>query len=273
MNFLALALIPFSHPFWASFPAPVNPEEYEISSVASYASIENGIYMDGEVFSVFDSISFEHGGFDFSTDIYYLGGGFMDSSIDSWHNFWGLPLGDRPSMPKNEVLMRFEDNGSVLWEVNHSGFGVNPLRVSKKIGDGLDFKAVVFSGFGPLDLYSDPSFSIYKKYKHDNWFGEYGLGWFGGLDIAGVKGTAFFSFSAFRQKKVQETIFNFGIMSSTNLWEGPTNDTLEGQITEAYVSTSFKIKDYFFRIGFSEDLSVNRLADFNLFIDFFPVVK
>jgi len=269
MSFFLLALVPFSHPFWSSLPTPLVPRDTQRLSSASYASVENGIYMDGEVFSFSDSLSFELGGFDVSADLYYLGGGFMDSSIDSWHSFWGLPLGDRPNMPKNEVLMRFENNGNVFWEVSDSGFGISPFRVSRDLSKDIVFKAVLLPGFGPLDLFSEPSFSIYKKYKYGHWFGEYGMGWFGGVDIEGTGGSEFFSFSAFREKEIDGKVFNFGIMSSSNLWNGPKNNTLEGQITEAYFSALFDLGDHFLKIGFSEDLSVNKTADFVLFFEIF----
>ncbi|MBG98012.1 hypothetical protein CL659_02665 [bacterium] len=268
-----LALIPFSHPFWSSLPTPSVPDWKKIEerlSIASYANMGDGVYMDGEIASISEPFSFHKNGFKVTGDIYYLGGGFMDSPIDSWHDFWGLPVGDRPNMPKNQVLMSFEHDGDVLWEVRDSGFGVSPLRVSKDMENDLILKAVVFPGVGPLDLYSGPSLAVYKKYKYGKWFGEYGGGWFGGLDIETLEGTGFFAFSAFREKKVYENVLNFGIVSSTNLWTGPVNSTLEGQVTELYLSARFRINEYFFRIGFSEDLSVNRVADFNLFLEFLP---
>ncbi len=209
-----LALIPFSHPFWGSLPTPSIPDWDRVEerlSIASYANVGDGIYMDGEVTSISEPFSFYKNGYKVVTDLYYLGGGFMDSSIDSWHDFWNLPLGDRPNMPENQVSMSFEDDGNVLWQVTDSGFGISPLRVSKDIEKDLVLKAVFAPGVGPLNLYSDPSFAIYKKYKYGKWLGEYGGGWFGGLDIDKTEGTGFFAFSAFREKKIHENIFNFGI--------------------------------------------------------------
>ncbi|MBD62377.1 hypothetical protein CL645_05975 [bacterium] len=269
-----LALIPFSHPFWGSLPTPSIPDWDRVEerlSIASYANVGDGIYMDGEVTSISEPFSFYKNGYKVVTDLYYLGGGFMDSSIDSWHDFWNLPLGDRPNMPENQVSMSFEDDGNVLWQVTDSGFGISPLRVSKDIEKDLVLKAVFAPGVGPLNLYSDPSFAIYKKYKYGKWLGEYGGGWFGGLDIDKTEGTGFFAFSAFREKKIHENIFNFGIVSSTNLWKGPSSNTLEGQITELYLSARFRMGEHFLKVGFSEDLSVNRVADFNLFFEITPI--
>ena len=66
-------------------------------------------------------------------------------------------------------------------------------------------------------------------------------------------------------------LFNFGIVSSTNLWKGPSSKTLEGQITELYLSARFRMGEHFLKVGFSEDLSVNRVADFNLFFEITPI--
>lgn len=60
----------------------------------------------------------------------HVGGGFMDSFIESWHDFFGLPNGGRELAPQDRYQYRYEKNGVVLLDRTEEGWALGDLRVS-----------------------------------------------------------------------------------------------------------------------------------------------
>lgn len=64
-------------------------------------------------------------------DIPYVGqgGGFLDSFIIGWHDFFGLPQGGRKEAPRNRLLYSYSKNGQNRLLINDSDFDIGDIRV------------------------------------------------------------------------------------------------------------------------------------------------
>jgi len=56
--------------------------------------------------------------------------GGLDSTIEGWHNFWGLPDGERPSFPQDQLRMSYRRDEHNLADLNKSVNGVGDLRLA-----------------------------------------------------------------------------------------------------------------------------------------------
>jgi len=57
-------------------------------------------------------------------------GGFLDGTIENWHEWFGLPDGGRPDAPRDRLRYRLIDNGVVRMDVDDDWTGVSDLRLS-----------------------------------------------------------------------------------------------------------------------------------------------
>jgi len=60
----------------------------------------------------------------------HLSGGVLDSFVDDWHKFWGLPKGDRASMPRNRLLIEYQVNEAVLLNVDRASSGIADIPLA-----------------------------------------------------------------------------------------------------------------------------------------------
>ncbi len=72
------------------------------------------------------------GGFEWGAELaaVHVGGGFLDSFIEDWHDFFGLPNGGRDLVPQDRYQYRYEKNGVVLLDRTEEGWALGDLRVS-----------------------------------------------------------------------------------------------------------------------------------------------
>lgn len=70
-------------------------------------------------------------GWEWGVELPYIShsGGFLDSSIDSFHNALGLPQGGRDNVARNQINYRYSRNGVDLMNVNHAVSGPGDLRL------------------------------------------------------------------------------------------------------------------------------------------------
>ena len=77
------------------------------------------------------------GGMEWGLELPYIthGGGFLDSTIESWHNHLGLPQGGRTDVPRNQIDYRYTRDGVNLVNLTHpvSGWGDVRLLAGKQI--------------------------------------------------------------------------------------------------------------------------------------------
>jgi len=64
-----------------------------------------------------------------------IGGGSLDGAIESWHDFWGLPEGDRKNMPQDRYLIEAQVDGQpvLLYDDDASGIADIPLRLGYQL--------------------------------------------------------------------------------------------------------------------------------------------
>ena len=55
--------------------------------------------------------------------------GFLDALIMDWHDFFHLPQGDRPALPRDRLDYRYQRNGTSLLEVKDETSGFGDLRL------------------------------------------------------------------------------------------------------------------------------------------------
>ncbi len=103
------------------------------SNYAKDSGPSENILLDGESYRF--SLALRYGISDRiegGIDIPYVGqgGGFLDSFIIGWHNFFGLPQGGRTEAPRNRILYRYAKDGQNRLLINDSDFDIGDIRLS-----------------------------------------------------------------------------------------------------------------------------------------------
>jgi len=57
-------------------------------------------------------------------------GGRLDGFVENWHDWFGLPKGDRPDQPKNRLLYKYAKDNNTVLELKDSESGIGDLRLS-----------------------------------------------------------------------------------------------------------------------------------------------
>jgi Protein of unknown function (DUF3187) len=60
----------------------------------------------------------------------HLSGGSLDDLVENWHEFWGLPHGDRDEAPHDRLLIQYGENETDMLRVDESASGVADIPVS-----------------------------------------------------------------------------------------------------------------------------------------------
>lgn len=123
----------------------------------------------------------------------YTGGGVLDSAIDSWHDFFGLPAGTRAFSPRDRVRIAYASGNSVAFDVQSSQAGLADISLdfgrslvsssSTAAAAWLSVKlpsgdADRFTGSGATDV----SLAIAAEHRLGaDWsvFGQAGVAWLG----------------------------------------------------------------------------------------------
>lgn len=146
-----LAIVPFNainqSPLVQIFglPAPGNAavldkgrQEFLVSqdianSLAIDSSSREMIILDGEGYRTLLAIRYGIGnGCELGVELPFVGygGGVFDGFIEGWHRAFGLPNGDRSSIPRDRLLFRYDRDGSRRLQVDDSGFGLGDIRLT-----------------------------------------------------------------------------------------------------------------------------------------------
>jgi hypothetical protein len=140
----------------------------------------------------------------------YHSGGFLDNTIDTWHDIFGLSEGIRPQTPRNDLKFRYErdDSQSANLDDSTSGIGDIDLGLVVDLGSAgsidasylhqltwaLTFNleaptgdADKLTGNGHTDLAAGlRARSPLKDASRYSWWLDLGLVWPGDVDIAGL---------------------------------------------------------------------------------------
>jgi len=135
-------------------------------------------------------------------DVPYLNhkGGSLDGFIERWHDFWGLPTGNRPDYPRDQLDYSYRNNDQLLAAVTESQSGIGDvgvslgyqlaandrrqwaLRTSVKLPTG---DAEQLLGSGSTDIAASINLtdqSLMQKYNL-TWHGSGGLLWMGNGEV------------------------------------------------------------------------------------------
>ena len=60
----------------------------------------------------------------------HYGGGFLDNTIDGWHDFFHLPRANRPNVTDNQFHIFYEKNGQTLINLNTANSGLGDIQIA-----------------------------------------------------------------------------------------------------------------------------------------------
>lgn len=74
---------------------------------------------------------------------YIVGGGFLDSTIETWHRWFSLPNANRNLRPHNQFDYHYERDGETLLDAHNSANGIGDLRLQagRALLDGVVARA------------------------------------------------------------------------------------------------------------------------------------
>lgn len=99
-------------------------------------AVENGtesLFFDGETHRTTLKLSRGwSGGREVGIEIPYVrhSGGFLDSFIEGWHDFFGLPQGGRDQMPPNQLLYQYRRDGIDRVNLSQAAAGIGDVRLT-----------------------------------------------------------------------------------------------------------------------------------------------
>ncbi len=105
---------------------------YDVANnFASARSTDESIHLDGETQRLDLGVSAGIGErWELGLEVPYLrhAGGDLDSLIEGWHRFWGLPDGGRPEVPRNQLAYQYSRFGQRLVDLQKPTEGVGDIQ-------------------------------------------------------------------------------------------------------------------------------------------------
>jgi hypothetical protein len=215
-------------------------------------------------------------------------GGFMDGTIDSWHDLTGLPEGVRPGLEKNDLQYIYAVNGANAFKLSDSASGLGDIQVNlavalgaldeqidasylRRLGWMLNFSADLptgdvdkLTGNGGTDLAAGLGVrSPRADASRFDWWLDLGIAWPGEIDIAGLNtsGQVFYydAALAWRVQKRFDIVAQVG--GNSALYQ--SNIKMLGQpAAQAVIGGLWHIfSNYGLRFGITEDIRANTAPD------------
>ena len=211
-----------------------------------------------------------------------VSGGSLDSFIENWHEFFGLPNGSRERLPRDELLIEFRDVDGTRLRVDEatSGVGDIPLSVgyqlhasdARSIAAWLTVKAPVgdagdLTGSGALDV--AVSLAALQSVRED-WelFGQLNAVWLGEGDLLpGLQEDSVFSAMAgVTWNPWRELDLTVQFEANSRVFDGSGTDFSGDAILMTFGGSYRTRRGWQFDLGISEDIEVGASPDiaFNL---------
>ena len=70
--------------------------------------------------------------------------GKLDATIENWHDFFGLPQGDRDDFPRDQIRLNYARDGDTVIDRNYSGGGLGDIALA--VGYQADAGWIYFAG-------------------------------------------------------------------------------------------------------------------------------
>jgi hypothetical protein len=111
----------------------------EVNEFAAKANLSESLFADGEATQL--SLDYRRGlGSGWEAGLYapllIQGGGILDSTIEGWHDLWGLPNGSRQNFPQNRYRFEYVRNKKTVLDVSQGSAGLGDLQLG--LGRRLD---------------------------------------------------------------------------------------------------------------------------------------
>jgi hypothetical protein len=132
-------------------PAGTWSQRIDLDDVNEYGSRAKGseaILLDGEAAQLSYSLRYgvaDRWEFGMFVPLLVQGGGILDTTIQDWHRFWGLPTGGRQWAPNNRYLYEYVRDGQTILAVRKgsSSFGDIQLATGYQVTDHLAARAML----------------------------------------------------------------------------------------------------------------------------------
>jgi hypothetical protein len=103
------------------------------NTLNSDTSSEEEIYLDYEAYRF--NLSYQYGfdeGWNFKIDVpvMHQSAGFLDSAIDNWHTFFGLPRGNRPLVADDQYDIHYTYQGQNLIELDEASTTLGDIQLA-----------------------------------------------------------------------------------------------------------------------------------------------
>ena len=206
-----------------------------------------------------------------------IGGGSLGGAIESWHDFWGLPEGDRKNMPQDRYLIEAQVDGQtvLLYDDDASGIADIPLRVGYQLL--ADEKSAVSAwlsvdlptgdaddllGSGATDVVASVAAQS-QVAEHWQVFGQFDVAWLGDGDIMPqyqqswvVAGLAGVTWNAWRALDLTVQLY-----ANSQVFDVPVTGLSGDAVVLGFGGTWRTGHGWRFDIGMNEDVQVDASPD------------
>lgn len=214
-------------------------------------------------------------------------GGYLDSFIDGWHDFFGLPEGIRPQTPDNDLMYVYENAGTTILELDEqkSGFGDLQLGMAIEVGAFGDEQSTSYLRRIPLRLTFNlelPTGDADKLTGNGNtdiaaglglrspdgsgfgWWLDMGVVWPGDVDIAGLNtsGQVYYYDGAVSWRALRRLDLLLQLAGHTALYQSDVTMLGEPAVQLGIGALWHISEHYALRFGFFEDLRAESAPDF-----------
>jgi hypothetical protein len=210
----------------------------------------------------------------------YYGGGFLDSAVDSWHDTFGLPQGNRPTVANDQFRILYRRNGVNV--INLSSPTTSPGDIQFAIGRKIhNNKQSALSIWSSIDIptgdksdltgngASDIAFWLAAQYKPEpNWSTDANLGvLFPGennLGTLSVENDVLFGYAAIQWQPVASFDLRVQLDGHTQFYSNSSLVTLGDAYNIVFGGTIHMSTCSDFDIAMSEDIKVGATPDVSL---------
>jgi hypothetical protein len=206
-----------------------------------------------------------------------LSGGTLDGFIENWHDFFGLPEGPRRRMPKDRLLIDYQESGDTLLHIEDSASGIAdiPLGVGYQVATSDDRSLAAWLtldvpvgdsddllGSGALDAALSVAGDMQLS---DRWqlFGQVDAVWLGDGDILPeyqqsfvVAGLAGVSWNAWRALDLTVQFY-----ANSQVFDVPVTGLSGDAVVLSYGGTWRTTGGWRFDFGMNEDIDVDASPD------------
>lgn len=175
--------------------------DWSTSATVSTRSLERLVF-DAESITLTGRWQWQHRGWRFGVDVplNYESGGVLDRPIDEFHQLFGLPEGDRPNLPLDDLQILYTRNGTDRFDVQGNDWGLgethvhvgraltqSPGRYSAwrahlKLPTGSTRRLFGSGTFGAGVEWHGMADTVWRQ-RSVRWFGGAGVQWHDGSDL------------------------------------------------------------------------------------------